>query len=328
MNLLGHHQGSPSVKWGACSLLLLVASHAPAQQKLLERDFRVGATSRYRIQLKVRSEVEGSRPVQIGVKTYVEPFSRDAQGQLSWRASRRVVAIDADGGAEIEEVLDDFQRAGVSGSAENEESEKLLQAMSRDLGRWPPTTLLTLHYRETRAGQLLGLTPDGVPPLGEEPPQLLSLWLLRAVRPAAVLPATPIQVGVPWLELRAVQLPNWADVRGSETGEWLEALESSEPAVRLHLVQGIFGTVVSGAEKPPEGTAQARFHGESLNTLSLSDGRLLAAARSALREVTWTLAPIEGLRERPQFRGRLSVEVQIEACNEDPCVSPGSPVLR
>ncbi len=328
MTLLDHHQGSASVKWGACSLLLLVASYAPAQQNPLERDFRVGATSHHRIQLKVRSEVEGSRPVQIGVKTYVEPFSYNAEGQLSWRASRRVVAVDADGSAEIEEVLDDFQRAQASSSTANEESEKLLQAMSRDLGRWPPTTLLTLHYRETRAGQLLGLTPDGVPPLGEEAPPLLSLWLLRAVRPAAVLPAAPIQVGVPWQEPRTVQLPNWGDVRSSQTGEWLEALESSEPTVRLHIVQEIFGAVVSGAKKPPEGTAQARFHGESLNTLSLGDGHLLAARRSALREITWTLSPIEGLRERPQFRGRLSVEVQIEACNEDPCVSPGSPVLR
>jgi hypothetical protein len=105
----------------------------------------------------------------------------------------------------------------------------------------------------------------------------------------------------------------------------LEVPEAPLPAVRLHIVQQLSGTVASGPEKPPEGTAQGRFHGESLNTISLSDGLLLVAPRSATREVTWTLAPVEGLAERPQFAGRLAVQVQIVACNEDPCLSPEPP---
>jgi len=312
-------------------LSVLVAVPAVGQQNPVVRDFAVGTASRYRIQLKARSEVEGSRPVQIGVKTYVAPFSRSAEGQLSWQASRRVLSVAGDGSAEIEEILEDFQGVEVGEKASDEkddESKKLLRVVSEALAHWRDKH--TLRYRETREGQLLNLTPEGVPALGEELPRLLSLWLLRALRPAVALPATPPRLGDSWQEPRTAQLPNWADVRGSESGEWLPALAAAEPAMRLHIVQQLSGAVVSGAEKPPEGTAYALFHGESLNTLSLGDGRLLSATRSATRELTWTLAPVEGLRERPQFRGRVSVEVEIEACDDTSCPTSDSdpPAVR
>lgn len=320
---------------GACGGLLLAAA-TWAQEKPLARDFSVGATSRYRIQLKVRSELEGSRPIPIGAKTYVAPFSRSAEGQLSWRASRHVVAVGADGTAEMEETLDEFGGVQVGESGADEESKKLREAISRDLERWQPGAPLTLRYRETRAGQLLGLAPEGVPTLEEDSPRLVSLWLLRALRPTVALPPVPLRFGERWQEPRAAQLSNWTGVRGWESGEWLEALHSSEPAARLHVVQQISGTVILSAGRMPEGAApsaapanvEGRFHSESLNNLSLADARLLGATRAAAREIVWTLPPVEGLPERPQFRGRLSVEVQIEACSEAPCLSPGGAVLR
>ena len=156
------------------------------------------------------------------------------------------------------------------------------------------------------------MNPLGAPLLDEAAPQLLTPWLLRALRPSVALPARPVRFGESWQEPRAVELPNWSEVRGAESGEWLEAAGSEEPAARLHVVQEIFGKIQRGAEMSPEGTAEGRFHGESLATIALSDGRLLAATRSAAREITWLLGPVEGLPERPRFRGRLSVEVRIE----------------
>jgi hypothetical protein len=292
------------------------------QDRPLERSFTVGAVSRYRVTLRVRTALEGQQPVQIGAKTYVKPFSRAAEGQLSWRATRQVVAVGADGTAQIEEKLDEFDEQMTGSGDDDEEAAKLLTALRATLQGWE--TDRTLAYREGGAGQFAGLKPEGVPAIGEAAPPLLTLWLLRALRPAAALPATSLRLGEQWQEPRTAQLPNWTDVRGTQSGEWLEVPGAVEPAVRLHVVQQLSGTVVAGEEKPPEGAAQARFHSESLSTLALDDGRLLAATRSAKREVTWTLAPVEGLSERPQFRATLSVEVQIESCNENQCLASGA----
>ncbi len=308
-----------------CSLLAF--SPAPAQERPLECSFSVGATSSYRVQLTVRSELEGQQTERIGSKTYVKPLARAVERGLSWTVTRRVTSLGADGAAEIEETLSDFAAVDSNSSSPvGEEAEKLSKALQEALAGWGSSRVL--HYRETRAGQLQKLKLEGAPPLEEASPPLLTLWLLRALRPAAALPQRPIRFGDPWQEPRAAQFPNWSEARGVETGEWLAAMEASEPAARLHVVQQVLGTVTAGPEKPPEGNSQARFHGESLNTISLADGGLLAATRSAAREVTWTLAPVEGLKEPPQFRAKLSVEVRIESCYETPCLSSGRSAVR
>lgn len=305
----------------AVSLVGGMARPVFTQEKPLERGFSVATASSFRIQLSVRSEIEGQQPVQIGAKAYVKPFSRAVEAGVGWIATRRVLGVAPDGTAEIEEALADFREFAKNVATTNEETAKLHEALRNSLTHW--STTRTLRYRETRAGQLLGLAAEGIPQLDEELPRLLSLWLVRALRPTVALPPNPIRYDEAWQEPRAVQLPNWTDVRGSETGEWLAAPQSSESAVRLHIVQRISGSVVSGPEKPPEGTAHARFYGESLSTISLTDARLLSASRSATRETVWALAAVEGLRERPQFRARLSVQVQIESCNETPCILSG-----
>ncbi len=311
-----------SSRLGVAALVGALALPLAGQDRPLARSFTAGAVLRYRITLRVRTALEGQQPVQIGAKTYVKPFSRAAEGQLSWRATRQVVAVGADGTAQIEEKLDEFDEQMARNGEDDEEAAKLLNALRATLRGWE--TRRTLAYRESRTGQLAGLKPESVPAIGEAAPPLLTLWLLRALRPAAALPATPLRLGEQWQEPRTALLLNWMDVRGTESGEWLEVPGAVEPAVRLHVVQQLLGTVVAGEEKPPEGAAQARFHGESLSTLALDDGRLLAATRSAKREVTWTLAPVEGLSERPQFRATLSVEVQIESCNEEQCLASGA----
>ena len=297
---------------------LALPRSSPAQDKPLERRFVVAETAAYRIQLTVRIETETQQTTTIGAKTYVQPATDRAETRLAWIATRRILSIDAAGNAEVEETLSDVERSSpaVSNSAN---SSALQQALTAATRLWPASTGQVLSYRESRNGNLQGLTAAGVPQLDEASPRLLSLWLLRALRPTCALPARPVRPGESWNESRAVQLEHWADVRASEAGAWLDAAPSPEPALRLQTTQQISGRVVSGSEMAPEGEAHGSFHGESLATVSLEDGRLLSATRSASREIRWLLAPVEGLPERPQFRSRLSVEVQIQSCDESTC---------
>jgi hypothetical protein len=291
----------------------------------LRRRFQAGEVRLYRIQLTVRSELDGDRAETIGAKTYVHPFSQRAEGRWTWRATHRVLRVELDGSAEIEETLDDFGGPGAPASpAADPEEEKLGATMNRAMASWSGPGTRILRYRETPSRGAIGVSAEGGPGLGEASPPLLMLWLLRALRPAASLPDRPIVFGDRWQEPRMARITEWSGVHGTESGEWLEAGDNatSEPAARLLTVQQIVGSVVAGTEKPPEGTAQGSFHGESLATLSLGDGRVLEAARSATREISWTLTPVEGMERPPQFRARLSVQIEIQEC-EGACPSDG-----
>jgi hypothetical protein len=294
-----------------------------AQDQPLERRFFAGATSEFRIQLKVTSRVEGQETVTIGSNAYVKPFAREASATISWTAHIRVVSFSADS-ASIEEALDGFEAQspspppvpGAPSSTDEADTTRLEQALQNSLAKWE--TVRTLSYRESRAGEVTGVAADGAPDLGEQAPRVLTAWMLRALRPSAALPERPLRLDDRWQEPRSVTLPNWSATTGSESGQWFAAGDSRTSA-RLDVVQQIDGTVASGPEKPPEGDAAARFHGESLSTVSLDDGRLLSATRSATREITWTLRPVSGLAEPPRFGSRLTVEIQIENCDETPC---------
>ncbi len=300
----------------------LLSASAPAQERQLDRSFSVGAPHVYRVRLTVRSDLEGQRPVTMGAKTYIEPFSRLAEVTLSWRATSRVASVAEDGAAAVEEVLSEFDAPQFRVEPAGDDAQKLSAALAEAVQRW--TVPRTLHYRETPAGQLLALPPEGVPALGENTPPLLTLWLLRALRPTVTLPGKQIIFGERWQEPRSAKLDNWTNVRGIESGEWLDATGSGEPAVRLHIVQQISGVVAAGADMPEAGDAQARFHAESLTTLALLDGRVLSAERSAMREISRTLDAVPGLPDPPRFRVRLSVQVQIEDCKDNPCLAPSS----
>lgn len=288
----------------------------------LERTFYPGAETEYRIQLSVRSDLAGEQPELIGAKAYVHPFFRSVGERVTWRATSRVISAGAGGSAEIEETLDNFGAvASEPFTAGDPEAEKLDEALHAVLTSWASPRSRTLRYHESRNGQLAGLDSAGVPLLEEARPPLLTLWLLRALRPAAALPARPVVFGDRWQEPRAAKLEGWSEVEGFESGGWLTAPEfapTAEPAARLLLVQQIVGKITAGPEKPPEGAARGSFHGESLATISLNDGRVLAATRSATREASWTLAPVAGLDHAPEFRARLAAQVEIEECH-GPC---------
>ncbi len=281
------------------------------QEKPLQENLAAGATSRFCIQLTVHTEVRGEATEQIGAKTYVKPFVHAAEAGLGWTAVRRVASVDAAGLTEIEETLDAFEEFGADALAADQDSAKLLAALRETLASWKKDRVL--RYRESRDGQLAALAAEGVPPLGEDDPVVLTLWLLRALRPAVALPAKPVRIGDHWEEPRSANLPPWQDVKGSESGEWLEAGAGGQLAATLHVVQQIRGnTVRPGAgDGADRGRGQASFFAESLSSVSLLDGSLLSATRSAYRELLWTLAPVEGLPDPPQFRAKLSATVTI-----------------
>lgn len=330
----------------ACASFLMTAVAARPQQKPLTRTFSVGDTHRYRVVLTLRSELVGHRAVESNGKSYLQSFSCSAAAGLGWTATRRVLEVAEDGGATLEESLDQFSRPEEesSSTAGCDDAEKLSRALGEALSGWTRIAPLVLRYVESPSGQLRELN-SGVPALDESPPPLLTLWLLRALRPTASLPDRPLRFREPWREPRAVRLENWTDVRGAEVGEWLEVIGSLEPDVRLHVVQQISGTVIGGPDKPGENphrfgprevdgnrreaaNAQGRFHAESLSTLSLADGRLLAATRSATREITWVWNPVPGLPEPPRFRGILAVQVHIDECHENCAPSGGERPAR
>lgn len=302
-----------------------VALIAGAQGSAPLRVLRAGRTDKFQVELRVRSEVEGQKSTTIGAKTYVEPVSQWGEERLTWMDERRVISAGADGAAEVEERLTSFSDAADS-SGSDPDTTKLLEALKSEIHPWE--TPRTLRYRETRAGQISGLDTASAPPLGEQAPRVLTAWLLRALRPTAALPAHPLVYNQSWEEPRAVQFAEWRGTTGSESGEWIGAAAGArsrgEPAVQLHTTQEIAGTVAAGNEKPAEGAGQAHFHAESLSTLALEDLQLMAATRSGMREIVWTLAPVEGLASPPKFRGRLLAEIHIKSCDESPCTDHGN----
>jgi hypothetical protein len=311
----------------SCAAAFLVCAATPlAQDQPLERRFSAGAASEYRIQLKVTSRVEGQETATIGANAYVKPFAREASATISWTAQVRVASFSADS-ASIEEALDAFETQTPSAPAMDDDPEtaRLEQALQTALVKWE--TPQTLEYHESRAGQTTDISAAGAPELGEQTPRVLTAWLLRALRPEVSLPARPLRLDDHWQEPRTVTLPDWSNASGSESGQWFAAPNSQSKA-RLDIVQQIDASVASGPEKPPEGAAVAEFHSESLSTISLDDGSLLAATRSATREISWTLAPVSGLPASPKFGSRLTVEIQIVSCDENPCSTLHSALRR
>ena len=54
------------------------------------------------------------------------------------------------------------------------------------------------------------------------------------------------------------------------------------------------------------------FYADSLNTISLLDGSLLKATRSASRETKEVLDPVPGLPDAPIFSSKLTITVTIQ----------------
>ena len=307
--------------------LAFLGSPLLAQEAPVTRNFVAGASMAYRVHLTVRSELDGQRTEKIGEVTYAVPLTRSAECRISWRTTRRILEIAADGSARVEESLDGFEASPASPASDAAAAEKpdqqtaeLAAALHETLASWGIPR--TLRYRESAGGQLSDVSAEAGPLLGEQGAPLLTLWLLRALRPAATLPARPLRIGDRWQEPRAAQVKDWKETSASESGEWLGDPRNPDAAARLHLVQQIYAqSPATGGESQLE----LRFHAESLNTISLQDGGVLAATRSASRDLVRVLGSVAGLPDPPRFRATLSVQVEIEECDDASCSSTGSP---
>src|SRR5215468_4122054 len=80
-----------------------------AQQKPLTRTFVAGSEERYQVTVIIRIETHGISTEKIGEKTYATPFTHEANGQLSWRSTRKIFSLSPEGSASITETLDRFQ---------------------------------------------------------------------------------------------------------------------------------------------------------------------------------------------------------------------------
>jgi hypothetical protein len=294
--------------------LLSVASSALAGQKPLTRLFTKASEERYQVTVGLKAETHSVTTETVAAATYVTPVVRVAEGTLRWRSVKRVLAIRSDGSAEMEETIDPLtdrcdEAARHPGNSDSKLQESLDAFCSAILKAG------MLRCVEDPRGLVRESAPSAPFDLGEAAPQLLALWLRRAVRPSVIFPAFPFEAGA---KVERPLHPNGQllkNARGSESTEWLEAREET-PSASLHVVQHLAWE--DAWQDGPEGRLfaasprQEEFFADSLTTVSLLDGSVLRASRSASRTTSHKIEPVPGLAAPPDFSSRLTVSVVME----------------
>jgi hypothetical protein len=301
-----------SVRVFLLTALSVCASHpASAQQKPLTRAFVAGAEERYQVSISIRVETHGISTEKIGDKTYANYFTHEANGQISWRSVRTISSVAADGTAALTETMDRFQATCDGDSAAktfNSALQKSVQATCAAL-----QDSAKLNYEEEKFGLIRGL-PESAANLTGSDSSLLSLWARRAFRPSVIFPKTPLHFG----DRAAHRIENVSADRGKPQGEesmeWLEAA-GDVPAAMLHVSQNLSWIDLPGRDLAKNVTtrpdARHLFYADSLNTISMLDGSLLKASRSATHETKDTLDPVPGLPDAPVFGSKLTITVTI-----------------
>ena len=325
--------------------LAVLCPRPAASQSPLRRILTPGDEHRYRVHLTVRSELEGPDTVRIGAVTYVKTVQHAAEARLAWIATESIARPVENGNVEIREQQEAFTPLRITQEPAQDDAmaARLAAALRETLSRWAAPR--SVGFQIASNGAASGLPADAAPRFDESPPALFTLWLMHALRPTAALPDRPARAGDVWQEPRTVQVAGWTDVHAGETAEWLEAapLPANRAALRLHVTQEISGRVdqpapasepvatsgasSSGPQTPQKKSSEKteRFFAESLSTIALEDGSVVAASRSARKETIQTLAPVPGLSTPPRFRATLSVQVEIESCVEARCDAAGNP---
>lgn len=291
---------------------LAVSAHfICAQQKPLTRTFVAGTEERYQVTVIIRIETHGISTEKIGEKTYAKPFTHEANGQLSWRSTRKITSLSLDGSAAIAETLDHFQADCDKDPNAKNFNAGLQKSVQETCASWQ--NLSQMNYVEENFGLIHGLPQASGDLTGPDSP-LLSLWLRRAFRPSVILPKTPLHFG----DRAAHKISNpyriASNPEGEESMEWLEA-SSDPPAATLHVSQNLSWTdaplkkdTSSTTDKPNQ---RHLFYADSLNTISLLDGSLLKASRSATLETKEALDPVPGLPDPPTFGSKLTITVTM-----------------
>lgn len=293
------------------ALVLLPICPALVQEKPLTRTFVPGTEERYQVTVTIHVETHGISTEKIGEKTYAAPFMHQADGQLSWRAIRKIAAPKDDGSAAITESLDQF-RVNCDSSPQSPNASLDLRKSVRDTcSNWQ--SLSQMNYEEDKFGLIRGL-PSVTGDLTGPDSQLLSLWLRHALRPSVILPKGSLHFG--YRAAHKISNPSGiaSNSEGEELVEWLEA-SSDIPAATLHVSQNL--TWVDAPLKKNASTVTDKsnqrqlFYADSLNTISLLDGSLIKASRSATRETKKHLDPVPGFPDAPEFGSKITITVTL-----------------
>ena len=292
--------------------LSVCASHtATAQQKPLTRTFIAGTEERYQVTGTIRVETHGISTKKEGDKAYASFYTHVAEGQVNWRATRQIVSVLPDASGVIAEYLDRFQ-ASCDGVPSSESFDGALQKSVQDTcADW--RTLVQMRYEEEKLGVIRGTFTPVIQVSGADSP-LLPLWIRRAFRPSAILPKTPIQFGVRSTQKIRSDSEGESDLKGEETTEWLVSSEEI-PTATLHVSQDLRWVDPSPksastgfGSKPP---MRQYFYADSLNTISLLDGSLVKASRSATRESKELFDALPDFINPPDFGSKLTITVTI-----------------
>lgn len=295
-----------------CTLFLPCTSSA--QHPPLSRHFVAGVEERYHASLQIKAESHSVTTETIDAKTYVTPRVATAGIRLAWNIFRKIALVQSDGSALIEE------HSTPAGTPCQLTDPMVDPALQKSLTEFCAgmSKESTLHYMESPRGAVKESEAAVVPALGESGPPLLALWLRRAVHPSVILPAMPFEVGASTQYSLQPENSAMKNAHGSETTEWLDALGET-PAAMLHVVQQLAWKSSAGAaaleatkapvSRPPRAET---FFADSLTTLSLLDGAVLRASRTATRTEAHEVDPVPGLPARPDFSSKLTITVTLE----------------
>ena len=291
----------------AALIVAVSAASAPAQDKSLVETFHTGAMETYEAHITIRAEIHGVSTETVGDKTYVKPASHFAQVAFAWISSRRILEVSSDGSATLEEI----ERPAAAGcaieSGPDDDSRKLREPLEGLCSRL--RSAQAIRYAEEANGTIRNLPADTALTFGEDGPPLLALWLRRNLRPGAILPALPFQIGA-----RSQRPIHVHDMSGSETTEWSESAPNG-PLATLHVVQQLSWpeprtkTSLSSTAGAPSG--ETTFFADSSTSVSLLDGTTVNSTRTASRETTRVLDSIAGLPRAPEFSSKLTIVITL-----------------
>lgn len=296
---------------------LLALSAMEAQHKPLRRVFVAATDERYYVSVTLKVQTQSVSTETVASKTYVLPVAHAAAVRLEWRATRRIMSAEPDGNAEIEESLAEEQPCKEIRQDGEMPDARLAASLLRLCAKMRSPAMMP--YTEDAKGSVHDVGALNLPlDLGEDAPPLLALWLRRAVRPNVVFPSLAFEAGARARQELRPSGDLLKNAQGSESTEWLDA-QSDTPAASLHVVQQLAWERPVQPANPADVAAHADggqkhegFFADSITTLSLVDGSVLRADRSASRTTSHKLEPVAGLPEPPEFSSKLTISVTIE----------------
>jgi hypothetical protein len=295
--------------------VLLAASSRASGQQAFTRHFVAATEERYRVTLNIKAESHSVTIETIAAQTYVTPVVKAAAISLRWSAIRQVLTVQNDGTAHIEQTDSPAGPCETTSQPPGQADVQLQASLNFFCLAWARNE--TIRYSEDVNGQLIDNKIATLPPLDEGNPQLLSLWLLHAVRPSVIFPALKFEIGKKVHQSFQPAGALMKNAHGSQTTEWLDA-EGEVPATTLHVVQQLLWAAASDTPGAKQNSSTADldkeedFFADSITTLSLQDGSVLHASRNASRTISRHIEPVSGLPQPPDFSSKLTLSVNIE----------------